>query len=82
MMYANYAGTLRNDMGRKLRHMRQMADVTQKECATKVGISQSEWSSYELGKKLIPESLKAAICGIFRQDTNVFDGGELKYENF
>ena len=46
----------------KLRGLREDRDLTQKEVANMLGIAQTTYSQYELGKRALPIECLVALC--------------------
>ena len=57
-----------------LKLYRESAEITQKDMAKKLGVSESAYRSYELGDRKIPIDLLAKLAAIYRVSVDVLIG--------
>ena len=57
-----------------LRLYRESAELTQKDIATKIGVSESAYRSYELGDRKIPVDLLVKLAAVYRVSVDVLIG--------
>ena len=57
-----------------LRWYRESAELTQKDVASKIGVTESAYRSYELGDRKIPVDLLVKLAAIYRVSVDVLIG--------
>ena len=57
-----------------LRLYRESAELTQKDVASKIGVSESAYRSYELGDRKIPVDLLVKLAAVYRVSVDVLIG--------
>lgn len=57
-----------------LRLHRESAELTQKDIAAKIGVSESAYRSYELGDRKIPVDLLVKLAAVYRTSVDVLIG--------
>lgn len=63
-----------------LRLYRESAELTQKDVATKIGVSESAYRSYELGDRKIPVDLLVKLAAIYDTSVDVLIGNRKAVE--
>lgn len=61
-------------LSNRLKRCRESAEITQKEAATAIGVSESAYRSYELGDRKIPVDLLAKLAVFYRTSVDVLIG--------
>lgn len=64
------------EVGQRLRITRQALDLSQKMCATRVGVGTSAWSQYESGARVLPIVIAERVCAKFGCDMNWLYSGD------
>ena len=67
-----------NKLSDTLRRFRESAEITQKDLAVKLGVSESAYRSYELGDRKIPVYLLAKLGAIYDVSIDKLIGNEKK----
>jgi transcriptional regulator with XRE-family HTH domain len=57
-----------------LRLYRESAELTQRDVASKIGVSESAYRSYELGDRKIPVDLLVKLAAVYRVSVDVLIG--------
>lgn len=63
-----------NKLSDTLRRIREAAEITQKDLAVKLGVSESAYRSYELGDRKIPVDLLVKLAAIYNVSVDVLIG--------
>lgn len=61
-------------LSNKLKQYRESAEITQREAATAIGVSESAYRSYELGDRKIPVDLLVKLAAIYHTSVDVLIG--------
>lgn len=63
-----------NKLSDTLRRFRESAEITQKDLAVKIGVSESAYRSYELGDRKIPVDLLVKLAAVYNTSVDVLIG--------
>ena len=58
----------------RLKRYRESAEITQKDVAAKIGVSESAYRSYELGDRKIPVDLLMKLAALYHTSVDVLIG--------
>ena len=67
-----------NKLSDTLRKFRESAEITQKDLAVKLGVSESAYRSYELGVRKIPVDLLVMLAAIYNTSVDALIGNTKK----
>lgn len=63
---------IKKEVGRKLRNLREMADLTQEQLAEEIGVQTNTISKVETGRHFISCEFLTKLCSYFKVDESYF----------